>query len=47
MDMRTELHSFLAFGWCFDGGDLGRGQGAVATWGFAEQIKKTFFKFIL
>ena len=35
-----ELHSFLALGWCLDGGDLGCGRGAVATGGFGEQSKK-------
>ena len=46
MDMGTGLRSLLALGWCLDGGDLGCGRGAVATWGFGERSKK-IYKFIL
>ena len=35
-----ELRSFLALGWCLDGGDLGCGRGAVATWRSGEQSEK-------
>ena len=46
--MGMGLHSFLALGWCLDGGDLGWGRGAVATWGFSERSKNIyFFKCIL
>ena len=43
VDMGTGLHSVLALGWCLDGGDLGWGRGAVATWGFNERSKNIFF----
>ena len=43
VDMGTGLHSFLALGWCLDGGDLGWGWGAVATWGFSKWSKDIFF----
>ena len=46
-DMRTGLCSFLALEWCLDGGDLGHGRGAVATWGVAEQSKGKIKKFML
>ena len=46
VDMRTGLCSFLALGWCLDGGDLGCGRGAVVIWGFGEWSKKKL-KFIL
>ena len=42
VDMEMGLRSFLALGYCLDGGDLGCGRGAVATWGFGEWSKKIF-----
>ena len=47
VDMKTRLRSFRALGWCLDDGDLGRGWGAVAIWGFAEQNKQNSYYSIL
>ena len=42
VDMAMGLRSFLALGWCLDGGDLGCGRGAVATWDLVSGVKKKF-----